>query len=134
MKPAAGGTPAGHSFRMKGGGPGTGVGGVCGRATSDVAQVPSQCSPPVCADRTEGTVESRHASTAPPAIDRLEHFRASGSGAGLMTRFPLPVERKPKERRRGGQHYEPVAARQQLDLDGRLLCLRPADPPYYLCE
>ena len=41
-----------------------------------------------------------------------------------MTRSPLPAKGNPKDRRRcGAQHYEPGAARQQLDLDVILLCL-----------
>jgi hypothetical protein len=108
MKPAAGGTPAGDSFRMKGGGPGTGVGGVCGRATSDVAQVPSQRSPPVCAIRTEGNVESRLATAAPAAINRLEELRASGNCANHSTlSFAAEVTRRTVDVG-GAQHYSPA--------------------------
>src|SRR5438045_3804938 len=54
MNPAAGRPPpAGHWLGMKGGGAGTlgGGGGVCGRPTSEVDQVPTHRSPPLCAVR-----------------------------------------------------------------------------------
>src|SRR6266566_4723635 len=62
MKPEAGGGPGGHSLRMNGGGPCTcaGGGGVCGRPTSDVDQVPTHRSPPPCATRTGLRATSRN--------------------------------------------------------------------------
>jgi hypothetical protein len=73
---AGGGGARGHSFRMKGGGPGR-VRRRLRAGDFDVAQLPSQCSPPLWAIRMEGTVESRHASAAPAAIDRIEALRVS---------------------------------------------------------
>src|SRR5918999_257119 len=49
MKPGAAGDGfGGHWLAMKGGGPCTGGGGACGRPTSAVAHVPTQCSPALC--------------------------------------------------------------------------------------
>src|SRR5712692_3609321 len=120
MKPGAGGAPAGHSFRMNGGGPCTIGGGVCGRATSDVAQVPSQRSPPLCASRTDASVKSRHASPAPVAIDRIQVLRASGNVAALITCSPSARVGDPKDLPTWRRHYAPDAAPQQNGLPATL--------------
>src|SRR4051794_12725024 len=71
MNPGEGGGAAGQALGMKGGGPPpAGALGACGRPTAAVAQVPTQCSPALCARMPGEQANSAAASPHAPAMFR----------------------------------------------------------------
>src|SRR6266567_9498896 len=78
------GTAGGHWLGPKGRRTGAGGGGVCGRPTSDVDQVPTQRSlpplPPPCENIAGSTVNRQRATRTSPLVDRMTiilHLRSA---------------------------------------------------------